>query len=427
MTKTADSAFKSDGAKKYSSTNTEHILPLGSRPDHPTKLDSLNSATFSLRTVPTDADSPTYKQSVRKITGSEDARTLIQWYLQTPKIWVGLNVNQYIPGVALVEATLEGTAAILFDTSLGTQKEARYQTRIRGAANATLAAAVRTAGVDDPQNTHFDHILTAMQHVMKSLLPRRVLARVKRQMRRDTRKPKDMKVRIYFQHLLRQNLEYLPNLPPFRADQSLGDDELLDILLFGTPKSWQREMERQGFDPMVGSLNEVIEFMEQIEATEEFDPSPKTKTKDGQGKKGNKNSGSKKESGEVLYCALHGKGSHSTNDCKTIQSEVKRLKTERSGSQQGSNNKSSSKTWSKKANDEKKKARSDMNAFIKKEVAKGIKKGVKELAAFDKKRKSDDDSDDDLNAFLGEDKIEDFDYSDMDNLKIDSDDEEVDV
>ena len=68
-----------------------------------------------------------------------------------------------------------------------------------------------------------------------------------------------------------------------------------------------------------------------------------------------------------------------------------------------------------------------MNAFIKKEVAKGIKKDVKELASFDKKRKSDDDSDSDLNAFLGKDSIEDFSYSDMDNLKIDSDDEGIDV
>ena len=68
-----------------------------------------------------------------------------------------------------------------------------------------------------------------------------------------------------------------------------------------------------------------------------------------------------------------------------------------------------------------------MNAFIQKEIKKGIQKGVKELAAYEKKRKSDEDSDDDLNAFLGKNDLEDFNYSDMDNLKIDSDDEGIDV
>ena len=202
----------------------------------------------------------------------------------------------------------------------------------------------------------------------------------------------------------------------------------MDILLYGTPKSWQREMERQGFDPMEKSTNQVVEFMERIEATEDFEENPKPKTKNGSGKKsnGSKNS-SKKEPGELLYCSLHGKGNHSTDECKSIQKEVKRLKTDRAGNSSGSG-KSTNKTWSKKANDEKKKARSDMNAFIQKEVAKGIKKGVKQLAAFEKKRKSDDsDSDSDLNAFLGKDSIEDFSYSDMDNLKIDSDDEGIDL
>ena len=53
-----------------------------------------------------------------------------------------------------------------------------------------------------------------------------------------------MKVRAYFQHLLGINMEILPNVPPFDPNQSLGTDELLDILLYATPKGWQKEMER---------------------------------------------------------------------------------------------------------------------------------------------------------------------------------------
>ena len=50
--------------------------------------------------------------------------------------------------------------------------------------------------------------------MMTSLLPRQVLAKVKRALRRDMRKPSDMKVRQYYQHLTRVNNEEITGLPP---------------------------------------------------------------------------------------------------------------------------------------------------------------------------------------------------------------------
>jgi hypothetical protein len=79
-------------------------------------------------------------------------------------------------------------------------------------------------------------------------------------------KPKDMKVCNYYQNLVRINNGEIPNLPPFRALQKLGNDELTDIILFGTPKSWQNEMDWQGFNPMKQSLFQVINFMERVES-----------------------------------------------------------------------------------------------------------------------------------------------------------------
>ena len=65
--------------------------------------------------------------------------------------------------------------------------------------------------------------------------------------------------------------------------------------------------------------------------------------------------------------------------------------------------------------------KSDLAAFISKEVAKGIKKSHKDLAAMQKKRKSakrdSSDSECDLNAF----DLKDFNYEDMENLNIDDD------
>ena len=107
-----------------------------------------------------------------------------------------------------------------------------------------------------------DILNQALGLVVVDLLPRNILTKVKRSMRRDMRKRPDMKIREYFHNLQRLNEEELPNLPPFAVGQNLTQDEMLDILLFGTPCSWQNEMERQGFDPMEKTIQEVVDFME---------------------------------------------------------------------------------------------------------------------------------------------------------------------
>lgn len=122
-----------------------------------------------------------------------------------------------------------------------------------------------------------------------------------------------MKARIYFQHLLRINLNELENLPPFGPNQNLSDDELLDILLFGTPKSWQKEMEKQGFDPMENDLNDVVGFMEQIEAAEAFDNNKDVHQKKNGKNKGNNHS-NKNGNGATKHCVCHGDGNHSTDN-----------------------------------------------------------------------------------------------------------------
>ena len=68
---------------------------------------------------------------------------------------------------------------------------------------------------------------------------------------------------------MRINTEEIPFIPPAAANQELSNDELIDILLFGTPKSWQREMDRQGFDPLDNTIQAVVAFMERIEESED--------------------------------------------------------------------------------------------------------------------------------------------------------------
>ena len=188
-------------------------------------------------------------------------------------------------------------------------------------------------------------------------------------------------------------------------------------------------MERQGFDPMENTINDVVEFMERIEATDDFDAtSEEVKKKNPSSKKKDK---SKKEtpSGGKKYCLLHGEGSHSTDECNALQKEAKRLKSNNySGSDKKSEGGSKNKTWTKKAADEKAKSDGMMAALVKKQVKKHIKKHAKDLAAFtSKKRKDSDESESssdesvDLAAF----DLKDFNHEDMENLKIDGDEVSV--
>jgi hypothetical protein len=149
-------------------------------------------------------------------------------------------------------------------------------------------------------------------------------------------------------------------------------------------------MDRQGFDPLDHSPLEVVDFMEQIETAEDFDGQVVETSKSNNNNNKKSSNGNGKDNGTSKtgkYCALHGKGNHSTDDCRTIKSEVKKLKSTESKTS-GSGYPSKNKSWSKKAEDYKKKSQKELNA-----MGKVVEKLKKEVNALTKKRKSDDSSD----------------------------------
>jgi len=105
-------------------------------------------------------------------------------------------------------------------------------------------------------------------------------------------------------HIYCINTEEIARCPPaFDNTQCLIPDEIINILLFGTPKSWQREMDRQGFDPLAKTVTEVVEFMERIEMSEDFDSNRKVAavTKKGNNKTKSNNKGNSGADGSK-YC-----------------------------------------------------------------------------------------------------------------------------
>ncbi len=175
-------------------------------------------------------------------------------------------------------------------------------------------------------------------------------------------------------------------------------------------------MEKQGFDPMEKTLNEVIDKMESLESTEDFDHDKDTKQvakRNGKGKGGKKSSNSNGK--QNLYCMYHGEGNHKTEDCYQLQKEAKRLKKGKGEDTPKFKNK----TWNHKAVEANKESKNDLAAFIRKEVKKGFKKDLKAMA---KKRKATEDSDSDGELHCSKRfELKDFNYEDMKNLKIDND------
>jgi len=106
-------------------------------------------------------------------------------------------------------------------------------------------------------------VTEAINNLMTTLMPNKILQRVKHYLRREARKSLDMKVKNYLLHINRINHEKSPLLlPNFNMAQSMSTDEITNILLHRMPKSWQREMDRQNFDPMAKTTLEIVKFME---------------------------------------------------------------------------------------------------------------------------------------------------------------------
>jgi len=144
----------------------------------------------------------------------------------------------------------------------------------------------------------------------------------------------------------------------------LSEDKIVDILLVGTPKSWQGKMDRQGFDPLASAPSEAAAFMERIEMPEDFDGDKKV-TKVAQGK-GKKKSGFAKANSDAdgsKHCVLHGNNNpHDASEHKTLMAQAKKLK----GNNANQKGKGNNKTWKNKSKNETDNSKKELAASVKK-------------------------------------------------------------
>jgi hypothetical protein len=395
--------------------NFEGILPLVDE-NEPKQLKKGTYSTFHLRTDPTVTTSPTYDFVVPYLYADSTVRQAVQFKKKINRVLTGLNVLTAHGKKNVIEQMLKDSLQALYNGAIRREIDRQYQERLDAAADDAARARVLRPTVDNAM------LNLGWHAVMGYLAPPKALSRVKRYLRRHCRKPKDMTVRQYFTRLTEINDEEIPQLPPFTgAAQKLQPDEIVDILCHGCPSSWNKELTRQGKDPVDMTVYQILEFFENQEQTEDFHLVENKNDKKNSSNNNNKSKNKRKSDSDdsSKYCMLHGKGSHSTDECKTLKSEAKRLK---DGKSKGD---SKNKTWKRK--DDKKEI--NVAEATKKEVTKQVQAAMKELNVLQSKAKKrrivddDDESTEENNNVEMDPAL--FNYADIEEkLKISSDNED---
>jgi hypothetical protein len=250
------------------------------------------------------ADSPTYELDVPYFSSGSCEEWLL-FRKNVDKVLTGQNVTTGPGKFNVARRLLDGDALATFNNALGEQ-------------NQTVAI--------------FEKCMDA---VRDQIFPARAVLLQKRYMRRYLRKKRECSTKEFVARLSEMN-SYLPLFPPIEdggaAPSKLEDDEILDLLEFGVPNSWQRNMILQDFDPLRNSIKDFVSFCERLEQVEVHEgngnqaPKKKKSEKSSQRPSEKRKKRGREESDDSKYCMLHGEGSHDTSDCFTLKAQAKRMK-----------------------------------------------------------------------------------------------------
>jgi len=288
---------------------------------------------FKLYTDPANEASPKVTVTMFVLTGGESLREHLVWRENLDKVIRGLNLDTPLKKDGTISQLVVGAASTSYqkgikdslDSLWSVQQEEAAQA-VRGAiAGREIRAQAAQAAVPRPELREQD-ITAGLQNIIRDRCPYQVLETQKRFMRRNMRKPGDVTTRTYVNYLTRINDQELPLLPPFNINQALNEYEIKDIIHNGLPPSWKAEMIRQGFDPLLNPLEQLVHFCERLEATEHAEPRSATATRVVQTTNVAKKPPKKAHVGKhAKWCEVHHSNSHNTKDCWAIKNGQARV------------------------------------------------------------------------------------------------------
>ena len=191
----------------------------------------------------------------------------------------------------------------------------------------------------DFQSETLENYEEAIEKIKKHFLPPRCYLRMRRGLRRDpsVNKPMGSTTRKWAARVQEYN-SLLLEIPGSRG--KLDDDELIEIIEFGLPRSWRNKFIEHNFDASQKTIIELVEFCERLEALKDVektlkspsgDPSTgKTDSRTGGSKSANKNKNKKnhkRNHSSPGGCDLHGPNcGHDNNSCKVLKAQAKKMK-----------------------------------------------------------------------------------------------------
>ena len=377
--------------------NAKEIPPLPLVSDETEEEDSTKYCTYKLAVAQGSANK--YSFTMLKVDGTQSIRATLKWTRDIKTVFKGLEITDGADMHNMVQEMCSGATLTAYNAGVEANLHARWQmdknTAMRAAAPRDAAAETQVqyatriqriiAAVDVP-DTDENAVMKGAEAVLTARCPYKVLEKQKRFMRRKMRKPFGMTTRQYVNHLSRINNEELPNLPPFRGGNAgFSDEEFKEIILFGIPNRWKKDMDKFDFDPYSNTIVQLVEFCERMEASDDTANDEKGSSK------GNTSPTKKSKSSKTRFdksshkkgdkwCDYHESDTHTTAECTVL----KKLKASKSGGD------STKKQWKSKSDYAKDKAKKELNALRKK-----TKKAKLELNAATKtknknnKRKSD--------------------------------------
>ena len=277
-------------------------IPLARAIEEKTKI--TEPCKFKLWSNPADKDSLTYEVVVKNFK-SGTPEEFIQTVIALEKIFKGQDITTGPEQYAMCRKVFHNEALTAFN-------------------NAATAVG----------NETIINLKAVFKKVAATVFPIKAYFTQKQAMRRFMRKPKEMKIRDYVDRLMEIN-SYLPHFPVKdgeEAAKSLPKEEIMDILLFGIPNSWQKKIVELGFDSIAHTPQEFVEVCERISYGESNDNGQKAKTKQDAGNKGAKlqpnssrKNSNKKSNNSEKYCPLHKTYGHDANECKVLLAQAKKM------------------------------------------------------------------------------------------------------